>query len=301
METSKRKIWFNGKLIDWGDVKIHVLTQGLHYGYGVFEGIRCYDAGGLGAIFRLEEHVKRLFYSAECLSIKIPFSEDSIKAAVTLIVKENNLKDCYIRPIAFCGYGEVGLDIENSEIIMAIIAWPWGTYLGGKELSAVVSSYKRLSPRAVPIDAKVSGYYVNSILASTEAKKHGVDEAILLDEAGFVAEGSGENIFSVKGKDVYTPAKGYILPGLTRDSVIRVARGMGLRVVEKNISVDEIKSADEVFFTGTAIEICPVIKIDDRKIGDGKTGPVTLKIQEEYRKIIRGQSDKYKKWLTLVK
>lgn len=296
----RQKIWLDGKLVDWKDAKVHVLTNALHYGSGVFEGIRCYKTEKGPAVFRLDEHLNRFHYSAGCLGIKIPFTKDGLKKAILELIRVNNLEECYIRPVAFCGCGPVGLDIAGSPINTAVIAWPWGVYLGGKELSAIISSYRRLSPRAVPIDAKVSGYYVNSIIASTEAKKRGADEAILLDDNGYVAEGAGENVFIVKNLKIYTPMKGAILPGITRDGVIQIAESNGIKIIEKKISVPELKNADEVFFTGTAIEVCSVVKINNRRVGDGISGPITLKIKEEYNKIVTGQNNKYKKWLTYV-
>lgn len=294
------KIWLDGKFVDWDLAKVHILANALHYGSGVFEGIRCYKTDNGGAIFRLDEHIRRLFYSAGCMGIKIPYSRAKLKEAVVSLVKFNNAQECYIRPVAFCGYDKLGLDIINSKINTAIILWPWGAYLGDDGLSAIISSYRRLSPYAVPIDAKISGYYVNSIMASSEAKKRGADEAILLDEEGYVAEGPGENIFIVKNANIHTPPKGTILPGITRDSVMRIANGRGMKVIEKKISVKELKSADEAFFTGTAIGVCPVIRIDGQKVGKGVVGPITFKIKSEYIGIVRDQNPKYKKWLTLV-
>lgn len=299
MKTIK-KIWLDGKLVDWKDAKVHILTNALHYGSAVFEGIRCYETDHGGAVFRLPEHITRLFYSAGCLGIKLRFSKDQISKAILSLIKTNKVGECYIRPLVFCGYGSFGLDISRVPVNIAIATWPWGTYLGGRELSAIISSYRRLSPKAVPIDAKVSGYYVNSIMASAEAKKKQADEAILLDDNGHVAEGAGENIFIVKNGKIYTPMKGAILPGITRDSVMQIARDNDIKVIEKKILVKELKNADEVFFTGTAVEVCPVVKVDSRKIGKGTPGPVFIKIKEEYSKIVRGYSQKYKKWLTYV-
>jgi len=294
------KIWFNGKLISWDKAQVHILTHALHYGSGVFEGIRCYDTGRGGAVFRLADHVKRLFYSAECLGIKIPFSPNVLKKAVLATIKTNHLNECYIRPIVFCGLGTVGLDISHSPIYAAIIVWPWETYLSGKDISAFVSKFKRLSPKALPIDAKINGYYVNSIMAAAEAKKKRADEAILLDDNGFVAEGPGENIFTVKNGKLYTPAKGFILPGITRDSIMKIAEGLNIKVVEKRISQEELNNSDEMFFTGTAVEVCPITRLNGRKIGDGKPGKITQSVKNKYDKIVRGGDNSYKKWLTYV-
>ena len=294
------KIWLDGKLVDWKDAKVHVLVNALHYGSAVFEGIRCYKTDQGGAVFRLSEHIDRLFYSASCLGIKTPFSKDQISKAILDLVRVNKIKECYIRPLIFCGEGSLGLDISGVPTSVAVAVWSWGSLLGGKELSALISCYRRLSPKSVPIDAKISGYYANSIIASAEAKKRGADEAILLDDNGHVAEGPGENIFVIKNGKLYTPMKGAILPGITRDSVIQIAKNRRIKVIEKKISVNELKNADEVFFTGTAVEVCPVVKINNRKVGDGIPGPITLRIKEEYNKVVRGQSKKYKKWLTVV-
>jgi len=295
-----KKIWLDGRLVDWKDAKVHVLVNALHYGSAVFEGIRCYKTDRGGVVFRLSEHIDRLSYSASCLGIKTPFSKDQISKAILNLIRANGVEECYIRPLIFCGYGSLGLDISKSPINVAIATWPWAVYLGDKELSAVISSYKRLSSGSVPIDAKVSGYYANSIIASAEARKKSADEAILLDDNGSVAEGAGENIFIVKNGNVYTPTKGAILPGITRDSVIQIARDKGIKVIEKKISIKELKNADETFFTGTAVGVCSVVKINGREIGKGTSGPVSIKIKEEYNKIVRGQNQKYKKWLTYV-
>lgn len=294
------KIWFDGQIVDWNKAQVHVMANVIHYGSGVFEGIRCYDTGRGGVIFRLTDHVQRLFYSAKYLGLKIPFSPVQIEKAIIKTIKVNKLKECYIRPVAFCGLGQIGLDVSDSKINTAIIVWPWDTYLGGKSVSAVISSHHRLSPKAVPIDAKINGYYVNSIMATTEAKNKGADEAILLDSEGFIAEGAGENVFIVKGNKIFTPSKGYILPGITRNSIIKISKDMGIKVLEKKISVDELKKADEIFFTGTAVEVCPVVKVDGHKMGDGSPGSITLKLKESYGRIVRGKDEKYKKWLTHV-
>jgi len=294
------KIWLDGKLVDWKDAKVHVLVNALHYGSAVFEGIRCYETDHGGAVFRLPEHIDRLFYSASCLGIKTGFSKDQISKAIIDLVKINKIKECYVRPLIFCGEGNLGLNISSIPTSVAVAVWPWGSLLGGKESSAIISSYRRLSPRSAPIDAKVSGYYANSIIASAEAKKKGADEAILLDDDGYIAEGAGENIFIVRNSKIYTPAKGAILPGITRDSVIQIAKDIDVKVIEKKISVDELKNADEVFFTGTAVEVCPVVKINNHKVGNGISGSITLRIKEEYSKTVRGQNKKYKKWLTVI-
>lgn len=294
-----KKIWLNGKFIDWDKARVHVLTNTLHYGSGAFEGVRCYKTKNRPAIFRLNEHIDRLFYSAECLGIKASFSKKQVIKSVLLLVKYNKLTDCYIRPIIFCGYGNPGPNILDSPIDIATIAWPLGSYLN-ENVKTVISKFRRLSPRSVVIDAKICGYYANSVFATMEAKKLGVDEAILLDDGGHVAEGAGENIFIVKNRKLYTPPRGAILPGITRDSVFNIAKDFKISLAEKKISVRELLNADEVFFTGTAVEIRPVVKINSRKIINGKPGPVTLKIKSEYARIVRGENKKYNEWLTYV-
>ncbi len=292
-----KKIWFNGNLVPSDKAKVHVLTHALHYGTGIFEGIRCYRTGNGGSVFRLDDHVKRFFNSAGYLGIKIPFSREQIKKAILATIKSNGLTECYIRPVAFSGYDRIDLDVAGSKVDVAIIAWPWGALYGHRNLSVAIAKHRRLSPKAVPMEAKISGYYVNSIIASAEAKKKGADEAILLDEEGYVAEGAGENVFMVKNSKLFTPSLGSILPGITRDSVIKIAKDLEIRTIEKKIKPGELKNAEEIFFTGTAVEVTPIVKLDSRKIGLGIPGPVTMKISSEYGKIVRGQVGKYKKWL----
>ena len=294
------KIWMNGQMVAWDDAQVHVLTNALHYGSGVFEGIRCYETEKGPAVFRLKDHISRLFYSAKCLGIGLPFTQNQLEKAVVETVKVNNLKECYIRPIVFCGYGVIDLDITNSEVNTSIISLPLKVTLDYKVISGIISSYQRISPKAVPIDAKINGYYVNSILATLEAKKAKADEAILLDDNGDVAEGAGENIFLVKNGQVYTPALGYILPGITRNSVIQIIKDNKINVIEKKISVQELQDADEVFFTGTWIEVCPVVEINKRKLGDGKTGKITRMTTDKFQNIVRGKDKNYLSWLSFV-
>ncbi|MEM2932825.1 MAG: branched-chain amino acid transaminase [Candidatus Pacearchaeota archaeon] len=300
MEETK-KIWFDGKFVDWSNAKIHVLTHTLHYSSGVFEGIRAYYTEKGTAVFRLSEHVKRLFYSASCLKIKIPFSQQEIERAILETIKVNELKEGYIRPIAFFGYGKMGLHPVGAPVNVAIAVWPWGAYLGKEAVTVKISKYIRISPKSTIADAKICGHYTNSILASLEAKSAGFDEALLLDCEGNVAEGPGENIFLVKNGKLFTPAKGSILPGITRDSVIKIAKDLGIDVTEKKISVKELKSTDEAFFTGTAVEVCAIKKIDDVIIGDGKIGEITKKIKTVFEEAVRGKRKEYFKWLTFVK
>lgn len=297
-----KKIWMDGKFVDWRNATIHILTHSLHYGGGVFEGIRAYDAKNGIAVFRLQDHIKRLFYSASCLEIEIPFSEEEIENAVLETIKVNDLKECYIRPIVFLGYGKMGLNPKGSPVNVAIAAWPWEAYLGGKEtISAKISKFIRIHPASTVADAKICGHYSNSILASIEAKNAGCEEAIFLDFEGNIAEGPGENIFIVKNGRIFTPSTGSILPGITRDTVFKIISDLGLSAEEKKITPDEIKKADEAFFTGTAVEICPVGKIDDAEINSGKAGEITKKIKDSFLRIIHGEEEKYLNWLTFVK
>ena len=301
MKTTK-KIWFNGKLINWKEAKIHVLTHALHYGSGVFEGIRAYNTKNGPAIFRLPKHIDRFFYSASALEMKIPFSKTEIKTAVLKTIKINKVKECYIRPIAFFGYGKMGLNPKGIPINVAIAVWPWGAYLGGKETITVkISKYIRLHPKSVIADAKVSGYYVNSILASQEVKKANFDEALFLDFKGKIAEGPGENIFIVKNKKLFTPKLGSVLGGITRDSIIKIAKDLNIKVKEKEISVSELKSADEAFLCGTAAEVQPIGKVDNTLINKGKMGEITKVVKDLYQRIIHGKEKNYLNWLTFVK
>jgi len=297
-----KKIWLDGKLVDWRNANTHILTHSLHYGGGVFEGIRAYETKSGPAVFRLKDHIRRLFYSASCLEIEIPFSEEEIENAVLETIKVNDLKGCYIRPIVFLGYGKMGLYPKGAPVNVAIAAWPWDAYLGGKEtVDAKISKFIRIHPNSTVADAKICGHYVNSIFASLEAKKAGFDEAIFLDFEGNIAEGPGENIFIVKDGNIFTPSMGSILPGITRNSVLKIASDLGLPVEEKKITPEEVKAADEVFFTGTAVEICPIGRIDDKIINGGKTGEITGTIKNVFMKIIHGEEERYSNWLTLVR
>lgn len=289
--------WLNGKIIKSENAKINILCHGLHYGSGVFEGIRCYNTKYGPAVFRLKDHIKRLIKSAKFLDIKIPFSPEEIKNAVFKVIKKNNLKECYIRPIIFYGEGKMGLDPAGAKINFGIFVWPWGKYLK-ESVKIGISKFIRLHPRSIVSEAKICGYYVNSILATKEVKKRGYDEAILLDYEGFVAEGPGENIFIVKNKISYTPKKKSILPGITRNSVIKILKNLGYKVIEKDISKKELYNCDEAFFTGTAAEITPILQIEKYK---KNIGPISLEIKEKYKKIVKGEEDKYIKWLDFVK
>lgn len=296
-----QKIWFNGRLIDWRRAKVHVLTHALHYGSGVFEGIRFYETPHGPAIFRLPEHVARLFYSAKSLEMKIPFSRKEIAAAIVRTVCVNKIKSGYIRPIAFFGYGKMGLNPVGAPVEVSIACWSWGSYLGGKPIRVRTSKFIRLHRRSVTTDAKVCGHYVNSILASLETKKHKFDEALLLDERGRVAEGPGENLFFVKRGVLHTPRLGGILPGITRDSIIRIARDLKLKVREGDYRLADLHAADEMFFVGTAAEVQPIGSLDRQKIGSGRVGPITVRLREIYLAAVTGAAPRYKKWLTFVK
>ncbi|HIE34286.1 MAG TPA: branched-chain amino acid transaminase, partial [Candidatus Altiarchaeales archaeon] len=280
-----KKIWMNGKLVDWNDAKIHILTHALHYGSGVFEGIRCYNTIKGPAVFRLKEHIQRLFDSARLYRMEIPYSIEELSRATKDIIRENGLNACYIRPIVFRGYGEMGLNPLNAPVDVSIAVWPWGTYLGEEGLKngirAKISSFQRIPPNVLPSSAKATGQYINSILAKLEAIDSGYEEAIMLDFRGFVSEGPGENLFIVKNSKIYTPqAHASILPGITRDSVIRIATDFGINVIETDIVRSMLYNADEAFFTGTAAEITPIRQIDGIVIG--RPGPITKKIQAKF-------------------
>jgi len=296
------KIWMNGELVDWADAKVHVGVHGLHYGSGVFEGIRCYDTPKGPAIFRLRDHMQRLQNSARLLYMDIPFSVDDLATACNELIGTNGLPECYIRPIAFYGYGELGVAAKGNPVETVIMSWPWGTYLGAESLqkgiSAKISSWQRVSPNIVPHVSKATGVYINSMLAVTEANNAGYDEAILLSPEGTVADGSGENIFLVRDGVLYTPdlATG-ILPGITRDTVKQIAEDLGYTVIEKSVIRSDLYLADEVFMCGTAAEVTPLRAIDDHEIG---VGEITRAIQNAYLETVRGQSDRWSHWLAPV-
>lgn len=297
------KIWLNGKLVDWKDAKIHVLTHALHYGSGVFEGIRCYKAEKGPAVFRLREHMERLEDSASIYLKTVPYSVEELCKATKELVKANKLSSCYIRPIVFRGYGEMGLNPLKAKVDVAIAAWEWGTYLGEEGMKngikAKISSIQRIAPNTLPSQAKATGQYINSILAKIEALDSGCEEAIMLDNRGFISEGPGENLFMVKKGIIYTPPEhASILTGITRDSVMEIACGLGYTIKETDITRGTLYLADEVFFTGTAAEITPVREIDGRTIG--RPGPVTKKIQEKFFEIVKGQDIKYENWLDYI-
>ncbi|UCD46384.1 MAG: branched-chain amino acid transaminase [Deltaproteobacteria bacterium] len=306
MVPKTKKIWLDGKFVDWDAAQVHVLSHTLHYGVGVFEGIRCYKTeGGGSAIFRLKEHVDRLFASAHIVLLTIPFSPEKICDAIRRTVTVNGLSEGYIRPVVLIGDGEMGLFAKSNPIRVAVAAWSWGAYLGDegirKGIRAKVSSFSRNHVNAAMTKGKINGSYVNSVLAKWEVKQAGYDEAVMLDTEGYVAEASGENIFIVRNGILQTSPLTSILPGITRDSVLTIARKLNLPVKETRFTRDEMYIADEMFFTGTAAEITPVREVDDRLVGTGKPGPVTKQIQDEFFDIVRGKNALFAHWLDVLK
>lgn len=293
-------IWLDGKIIFYKKAGVPLLTHGFHYGDSAFEGIRFYKTEKGPAIFRLDDHLKRLSRSMLLMTgQKIPFSESEIKKAIVQLIKKNKIKNGYIRPLAFLGE-RIGLKIQGLKIHLLIIAMPWGKYFQKKSISVKITKLKRLHPETFLPEAKISGYYINSLLANQEAARAGFDEALLLDCDNNVAEGSAENIFMVKNKKLYTPKEGCILPGITRDTIIKIAEELKLKVYKKDIDPAFLLSADEVFFTGTAAEITPITKINNKKIKGGKIGPITKLLQRQYADITLGKNTKWKKWLTFA-
>ena len=299
------QIWYNGEIIPWDDANIHVMSHILHYGSGVFEGIRCYDINNKSIIFRLDDHIQRLYDSASLYNMKIPFNKSElIKGSIDTVLK-NQFKQCYIRPIAFYGYDTLGVNPKNCPVHVAIGVFDWGEYLGKGALTngvkVTISKWKKFHFSSMPSTAKGCGQYMNSMLAVQDAKLKGFDEAILLNQEGYISEGSGQNIFYIKDKNLFTnDEKSSILLGITRDSIIKLAKEFGYSIIIKNISSNDLINADEVFFTGTASEVTPVCKIDDNIIGTGKPGPETLFLQNQYFKSINGQNQKFENWLTYI-
>jgi branched-chain amino acid aminotransferase len=305
MVDKLEKIWIDGKLVNWDDANVHILTHTLHYGLGVFEGIRCYKlANGKSGVFRLREHIRRLFESAHIMTMEIPFTEEQIVDACLEIVRVNKIEECYLRPIAFLGDGAMGLGAVNPTRV-AVVPWKWGSYLGDEGIKngirAKVSSFTRPGVNMLMAKGKVVGHYVNSILAKREALKAGYQEAVMLDASGYVSEASGENIFVVRDGKIATPPYGAsILGGITRDSVITIAKELGFETEQRLISRDELYCADEVFFCGTAAEVTPVRELDDRKIGKGGRGPITQRIQERYFEVVRGKHPNHAEWISVI-
>ncbi len=300
--TPTKLIWMDGKLVPWDDAKVHVLTHTLHYGLGVFEGIRCYKTEKGPAVFRLRDHMQRLEDSAEAVNMELPYSVDELIKAVKETIRANEVEECYIRPIAFYGYGVMGLNPSGSPVNMTIAVWPWGTYLGEegleKGIRAKISPWIRIDPRILPPHAKLVANYSNSIFAKLDALNSGYDEAILLNTKGFVAEGPGENVFIVDSGSLITPPlSAHVLGGITRDSVIRIARDKEIPFGERDISKEQLLGADEAFFTGTAAEVTPIREVDGKAVGNGKRGKITEEIQSTFFEVVRGKVSKYESWL----
>ncbi len=297
-------IWLDGRFVPWAAATVHVLSHTLHYGLGAFEGVRCYEGATGSGIFRLREHTDRLFDSAHIIGIEIPFQRDEINAACIETVRRNGLKSCYIRPIVFLGDGEMGLGALTNPVRVAIVAWPWGSYLGDEGvrngIRVKTSSFQRFPVNALMTKAKVVGHYVNSILASREVRTSGYDEALMLDTDGFVAECSGENIFIIRNGQVKTSPLTSVLPGITRDTVMTLLADQGVPCREERFSRDEVYIADEAFLTGTAAEITPIRELDDRRIGTGKPGPITAALQAAYGAAVRGETPRYRDWFARV-
>lgn len=304
MDDRDGHIWMDGKLIPWRDAKVHVLTHTLHYGMGVFEGVRAYKTESGTAIFRLQEHTERLFRSAKILNMPMPFDRDTLNEAQRTVVRENGLESAYIRPMCFYGSEGMGLHAEELQVHVIVAAWTWGSYLGEDNMTngirVKVSSYTRHHVNSAMSKAKANGHYFNSMMAVSEAHADGYDEALLLDSNGFVAEGSGENIFLVRNGELLTPALDCALDGITRRTIMSFAQDMGIPVREKRITRDEVYIADEAFFTGTAAEVMPIRELDRRSIGNGKRGPITAQLQQRYFDQVLGQRDDHPEWLTLV-
>ncbi|GAB4350084.1 MAG: branched-chain-amino-acid transaminase [Immundisolibacter sp.] len=304
MEDRDGVIWFDGEMVPWREAKVHVLTHSLHYGMGVFEGMRAYKTDRGPALFRMPEHVERMFASAHILQMHIPFTRQQIADACVAAIRENKLEDGYVRPLAFYGSEAMGVSAPNLTVHVIVAAWKWGEYLGDGALERGVrlrtSSYARHHVNVTMCRTKATGNYINSMLALREAQACGYDEALVLDVDGFVAEGSGENVFVVRKGVIYTPDITSALAGITRDTVMTLAAEAGYEVVEKRITRDEVYIADEAFFTGTAAEVTPIRSVDDRLIGDGKPGPITRALQERYFATVHGQHDGHLDWLTAI-
>ncbi len=302
MSSKPYKIWFDGKLVPWNEAKVHVLTHTLHYGLGVFEGVRAYECfDGRAAVFRLADHINRLYSSARIAQINIPFSKEEMRKAIFDLLTVNRLNEAYIRPIAFIGDGAMGVHPRNNPTRVAIAAYPWGAYLGDegvtKGIRAKIASYTRMHVNTFMTKAKISGNYVNSVMAKVEATSLGFDEALMLDTEGYVSEGSGENIFIVRDGILKTPPLTSILEGITRNSAIELALDEALKVVTERFTRDELYIADEVFLTGTAAEITPIREVDGRAIGDGIPGPITKRLQTRFFDVVKGRDEKFIGWL----
>jgi len=290
-------IWMDGKFVKWKNAKVHIMTHALHYGSAVFEGIHSYKTEAGTAIFRLNEHIERFFLSAKAISMKLRFTKNQLKDAVKKVIKINNVGNAYIRPIAYYGYGNIGVFPQNVPVNVSVLTIPWEHYYS-KNLRVMTSKYVRHSEKSAVYGTKISGNYANSILAMYEARQKGYDEALMLDLHGSVSEGPAENIFAIKNGNLLTPNSRSALPGITRDSILKLSKELGIKAYEKRVKLSEVKNADELFFCGTATEIAPIISVDGKKIGNGKIGEITLKVKDKYYKVVRGKDIKYKKWLS---
>lgn len=297
-------IWLDGQMVPWRDAKVHVLTHTLHYGMGVFEGVRAYETPEGTAIFRLQAHTDRLFNSAKIMNMPMPYSKEELNEAQCAVVRENGLSSAYLRPMAFYGAEGMGLRADNLKTHIMVAAWTWGAYMGAENLEkgikVATSSFTRHHPNISMTKAKANGAYMNSMLALQEAIRHGCDEALLLDKEGYVSEGSGENFFMVRDGVIYTPLLTSALDGITRKTIMQLANEMGYNVIERNITRDEVYIADEAFFTGTAAEVTPIRELDGRAIGAGSRGPITTALQARYFALVQGKDKDYAEWRTLV-
>lgn len=297
-------IWYDGKLVPWREATTHVLTHSLHYGMGVFEGVRAYKTAKGTAIFRLQDHTERLFNSAHIFQMAMPWDRETLNEAQKEVIRANNLESGYLRPLAFYGSEKLGVSPKGAKVHVVIAAWPWGAYLGAEGLERGIrvktSSFTRHHVNISMVRAKASGHYINSILANNEATNDGYDEALLLDPEGYVSEGAGENIFIVKKGKLYTPDLTSCLEGITRATVLQLAAELGLQVLEKRITRDEVYAADEAFFTGTAAEVTPIRELDGRQIGIGRRGPITAQLQAKYFDVVYGRSEQHADWLAHV-
>jgi branched-chain amino acid aminotransferase len=303
--TEVEKIWKDGELVNWADAQIHVLSHALHYGSGVFEGIRCYETTRGPAVWHLDEHLKRLARSAKLYHMDIPYSTEALADAVKETIRANDLRACYIRPLVIRGYGEMGVNPLNAPVNVIVAVWPWGAYLGENALEqgvrVKISSWKRNDQNSLPAAAKATGQYINGVLAKVESLKAGYDEAILLNQQGYLTDGTGENVFVVRGGTLFTPStQAGCLDGVTRSTVMTLARDLGYEIREENLIRSDLYNADEAFFTGTAAEITPIREVDDRVVGEGTRGPITKELQGVFFAATKGEVEKYAAWLTPI-
>ena len=292
-------IWMDGNFVKWQDARVHILTHAIHYGSAVFEGIHSYKTENGTAVFRLDDHIDRLFRSANALSMKIKFTKQQLKDAIKKLIKLNNVSDAYIRPLVYYGYGNIGVFPKDIHTNVAILTVPWKHYYSNP-LKIMTSKFIRHSVRETVYGTKISGNYANSILAMHEARKKGFDEALMLDPEGFVSEGPAENIFFVKNKELIAPSSTSALPGITRNSILKICKDLRIKAYQKKVKVNQLKNADELFFCGTATEIAPIASIDGKKIGNRRMGEITSKVKDEFDAIVRGKNKKYNKWLAFV-